>query len=51
MKKDCCNIKVTETENGYNLEITGDDIKEKCKSILENCCSGDKKKDSGRSCC
>ncbi|MCP4648457.1 MAG: hypothetical protein GY853_00060 [PVC group bacterium] len=38
MKKDCCNVKVTEGENGYTVEITGEGVKEKCKSVFENCC-------------
>ena len=42
MEKDCCNIKVTEIENGYRFEITGKDIKDKCKSIMKNCCPDDK---------
>ncbi len=37
MKKDCCNIKVTETEKGYRVEVTGDEVKTKCKEILEKC--------------
>ncbi len=37
MKKECCNIKVTEIDNGYQVEVTGDELKENCKAILENC--------------
>ncbi|MEW6601078.1 MAG: hypothetical protein AB1499_08915 [Nitrospirota bacterium] len=51
MKNECCNIKVTEKEDGYQIEVTGEGVKEKCKSILERCCSGSEEKKSGKSCC
>lgn len=45
MEKDCCNIKVVETEDGFNVEVKGDCVKEKVKSVLSNCCGeGDGKK-------
>ncbi len=51
MKKECCNIKVSETEKGFTFEVEGDDVKEKCQSIMENCCSGEKMKNFFKSCC
>ncbi len=51
MGKDCCNIKVTETEKGYSNEVTGEDIKDKYKSILDNRCSQEKIKKHFESCC
>lgn len=51
MKKDCCNIKVTETENGYTIEISGEGVKEKCKSTFENCCSQENIKKCFEKCC
>ncbi len=51
MCKECCEIKVTEIENGYRIEIKGEDIKEKCKSVLENCCSEDNIKKCFEKCC
>lgn len=39
MEKQCCNASITELENGYRLEITGDEIKGKCKTIFEKCCT------------
>ncbi len=42
MEKECCNINVTETKNGYCFEIKGKEIKNKCKSIIEKCCKGGK---------
>ena len=39
MEKQCCNVNVTELDNGYRLEITGDDVKAKCKTMIENCCA------------
>lgn len=56
MEKECCNIKVKELENGFCIEITGEDVKEKCRTIIENCC-GNKTpwaemiKDCMSSCC
>lgn len=51
MGKDCCNIKVTETEKGYSIEVTGEDIKDKCKTILNNCCSHETINKHFESCC
>lgn len=42
MEKECCNIKVTETEKGFRIEVAGEEIKDKCKSIMENCCKDSK---------
>lgn len=39
MKKDCCDIKVSEVENGYAIEITGEGVKEKCKTFFKDCCT------------
>ena len=38
MEKECCNMKVTEIEDGIKIEITGKDIKDKCKVMMQNCC-------------
>lgn len=40
-----CKIEVTEIENGYQVQITGDDVKdtikaENLKKCIEACCSG-----------
>jgi hypothetical protein len=51
MDKDCCSINVTELENGYRFEITGDDLKEKCKTVMENCCTKENIKNCFSSCC
>ncbi|MDD5772651.1 MAG: hypothetical protein PHX78_04200 [bacterium] len=42
MKKECCNVKVNEIDNGYQIEITGEEVKEKCKTAIENCCKDGK---------
>ncbi|MFH1699971.1 MAG: hypothetical protein ABIE07_05220 [Candidatus Zixiibacteriota bacterium] len=34
MEKDCCQVKVTEIDNGYKIEVTGDDVKSK----FADCC-------------
>ncbi len=41
MEKECCNIKFTETDKGFRAEVTGDEIKEKCKLMIENYCKED----------
>jgi hypothetical protein len=51
MKKDCCNIKVTETDKGFQIMIEGEDVKEKCKTMFDNCCSNEKMKSCFESCC
>ena len=42
MERDCCEIKVTEMEKGFRIEITGDEVKEKCKTVIDECCGGGK---------
>lgn len=37
MEKECCNLRVTEIEDGYRLELTGQEVKGRCKTILEKC--------------
>lgn len=45
MEKECCNFKVTETEEGFKVDVTGEGIKETVKSVIKNCCGeGDGKK-------
>ena len=41
MKKECCNIKVTEIEDGFRFEVTGKDVKTNCK-IFTDCCKDEK---------
>ncbi len=41
-----CEVKVTELENGYQIQVTGDTVKdalkaENLKKCIEACCSGD----------
>lgn len=51
MNKDCCNINVKETEDGYRIDISGEGVKEKCKTVFENCCTEEKLKSCFESCC
>jgi len=51
MEKNCCSINVTELENGYRVEITGDDLKEKSKAMFENCCTKEDIKSCISMCC
>lgn len=51
MEKKCCNFKVTETESGYRIEISGEGIKEKCKSAFESCCFEESIKKCFGKCC
>ena len=39
MGKGCCDVKVSELKDGYRIEVTGKGVKEKCRSLIENCCS------------
>ncbi len=43
-EKERCNLKVqvTEIENGYRLEVTGEGIKDKCKQFADACCTDEK---------
>ncbi len=41
-----CNVEVIELENGYQVQVTGDDVKdalkpENLKRCIEACCSGE----------
>lgn len=50
MEKDCCQIKATEIENGYRIEITGENIKNcNCCEMLKSFC-GTQKKTDDKSC-
>ncbi len=53
MERECCNIKIDELDNGYRVEITGKDLKEKCNclEVLKNCCAGQKTAASEKSNC
>lgn len=52
MEKECCNVKVAEIKDGYSVEITGKDVKDKCKSFFENCRTDGKSwKDFMKNCC
>jgi hypothetical protein len=51
MKKEFCNVKISETEKGYCFEVEGEEIKSRVKQAMESCCSKDSMKDRFRSCC
>jgi hypothetical protein len=51
MEKECCNIKFTETDKGYRVDIEGENVKEKIKETTDQCCSGDMMKNIFTSCC
>ncbi|UCH81799.1 MAG: hypothetical protein JSW20_04035 [Nitrospiraceae bacterium] len=51
MKKDCFNIKISETDKGYNVEVEGEQVKSKVKDVMENCCSKEYMKNWFQSCC
>ncbi|MBI5196487.1 MAG: hypothetical protein HZA10_09210 [Nitrospirae bacterium] len=51
MEKECCNIKITGTEDGLRIDIKGEGLKEKCEAVFKNCCSDDTKKSGFQSCC
>ncbi len=33
-----CEIKVTELDNGYQIQVTGDEVKDRCKDLKDKCC-------------
>lgn len=44
MEKKCCNVSVTELEDGYRLDVTGQEVKGKCKTMFEKCCTDENMK-------
>ena len=51
MEKECCSVKVTETDDGLRIDIKGEGLKEKCETVFKNCCSEDMKKSGFQFCC
>ena len=51
MEKECCNVKVTETEDGLRIEIKGEGVKEKIATVFKNCCGEDASKKGFQFCC
>jgi len=51
VKKECCTIKVSETDSGYCVEIEGENIKTRCQDMMENCCSSGMMKNWFHACC
>jgi hypothetical protein len=53
MEKECCQANVTELDDGYRIEITGKDIKEKgnCWELIEKCCKERQKAGGSDDCC
>jgi len=51
MERKCCNIEVTETDEGYLLKITGENVKEQVRRCLERCCKGDEPSSKKEGCC
>jgi hypothetical protein len=39
MEKECCTVRINETDKGYRLEIEGDEVKSKCAEMLKKCCT------------
>lgn len=51
MEKDCCQIKTAEIDNGYRIEITGENIKDcNCLHMLKSFCDKQEKTDD-KGCC
>lgn len=51
MEKECCDIKVTEIDGGYRLDVKGPDLKERFMEMLKHCCGDEAKKHMFKSCC
>jgi len=51
MEKECCNVKITETEDGFRIDVKGEGLKEKVETVFKNCCSEEMKKKGFQFCC
>jgi hypothetical protein len=52
MEKECCKVTVNETDDGFCINVKGEDLKEKVETIFKNCCGeGFMKKGVKFSCC
>ncbi len=51
MEKECCNVKVTETEEGFRIEVKGEGLKEKFETVFKGCCSEEMRKKVSQFCC
>ena len=51
MEKACCNVKVTETEDGLRVDIQGEDLKEKAGAFFDKCCGEGSGKKGFNFCC
>lgn len=51
MEKECCNVKLTETEDGLRIEIKGEGVKEKVATAFKNCCGEEIGKKGLQFCC
>ena len=51
MEKECCNVKVTETEDGFRIDVKGEGLKEKFETVFKNCCGDEMKKKGFQFCC
>ena len=51
-EKECCDVKVTELDDGIRIEIRGEGIKERCKALGEcGCTDSDTWKEFVKNCC
>ena len=51
-EKECCDVKVTELDDGIRVEIRGEGIKERCKVLNEcGCTDSDTWKEFIKNCC
>ena len=51
MEKECCNVKVTETEDGFQIDVKGENLKEKFETVFKSCCGEEMKKKVSQFCC
>ncbi len=51
MEKECCNVRVSETEDGLRIDVKGEGLKEKCQAVLKNCCGEELGKKGFQFCC
>ena len=51
MEKECCTINVSETEEGYRIDLKGENLKEKFAAMVKNCCGDEMKRKGVQFCC
>ena len=51
MERECCTVKVTETDEGFQIDVKGENLKEKFETVFKGCCSEEMRKKGFQFCC